>query len=57
MESRLLELAEDLCHQNLGRHEWSCNENAAGGSGGQAYGIRQLGSGLRPLYVGRIKWA
>ena len=57
VESRLLESAENLCHQNLGCHEGHGNEDAAGGSGGWAYGIRQLGSGLRPLYVRRIKWA
>ena len=56
MESRLLESAEDLCHQNLGHHE-GCGNEDAGGSGGQACGTRQLGSGLHPLYVGRIEWA
>ena len=44
VESRVLESAEDLCHQSLGRHEGGGNEDAAGGSGGRAYGIRELGS-------------
>jgi hypothetical protein len=39
-ESRILESAENLCHQNLGRHEGRGNEDAAGGSGDWACGIR-----------------
>lgn len=48
---RVFESVENLSHQSLGHHVAYGSEDAAGGSGGRAYGIGQIGSSLCTLYA------